>query len=160
LKDGQGLAGKRGFLPGLRVREGSFVGEKAVQGLPAQRLLPEASCKGIDGGGREDGRRSGIGDDRLKTVTGPIPPGWVSGDGHHAGIETAEKGGDVVEARRVEEQGALPRQSTRLEHDSDGTGLAIQFAVSKSGFYGVGIRQEDQRRSARVLGSPPAENLN
>jgi hypothetical protein len=34
--------------------------------------------------------------------------------------------------------------------------LAIQFAVSKSGFYGVGIRQKGQRRPVRVLGCPLA----
>jgi hypothetical protein len=45
----------------------------------------------------------------------------------------------------------------------NGQGLAAQhgflLGVSKSGFYGVGIRQKGQRRPVRVLGSPAEEDI-
>src|SRR5271155_5519345 len=63
------------------------------------------------------------------------------GDGGNAGIQASEKGGDELEAGRIEHQGTRAGGAITLKHGADCSGLAVQRAVGQVGAFDFTINQ-------------------
>ena len=88
------------------------------------------------------GRR--ISSDRSQLSRLAAGMGQVSRHCHHAGIQTPQKGGNELQAGRIQQQSRLPRLAEALEICRDGPGFQIQLRISPSDFSLFAIDQEAQ----------------
>ena len=75
--------------------------------------------------------RAGIGDDGAEAVDGFVGARRVGRDGDDFGVKAAEKRDEKIEARRIEQEGAITGGAARAEDDGEGAGGVVQFGVGE-----------------------------
>ncbi len=88
----------------------------------------------------------------------PVAPRRVDGDRHDAGVEAAEEGRDVLETRRVDEEGAGARLESAAEARGDGLGAEIELAVGQGAGFTLAVREEGESDLSRArAGAVPGQ---
>jgi hypothetical protein len=147
-------------LPEVRLRLPFRPRRQPAQRGQLRRMREAPREVGEDGGGGQRRRRPGIGDDRLQAGRWPVGPGGVGGDRHGAGVQAAEEGRDVVEARRVEQQHPLAGESLPRQLDGDGPRPAVQLAIGQGHrVVRVPLGQEVEDHPLGLVLRPPAQQV-
>jgi hypothetical protein len=84
---------------------------------------------GKDGVRGQGDARLGVDGDRLEPLERAIKARRIGRDGHDAGVEAAEKGGDIVEAWGEQQQRPLAGDAVGLQPGGDAARPAIQLGI-------------------------------
>ncbi len=159
--------GRRGRAGGV-LEEGGGVGRRLrpvpagggrgeiVGGDPAQAGELRLAAGELGGIGQQLRRgqhhpRAGVADNRGKTrLVAPRPRG-VGRHRHHAGVETAEEGGDEVEPGGEEQQRAVPRRARLAQRRGHDPGAAVQLGGGEPAGLRLAVLQKGVDRRLRLL---------
>ena len=120
----------------------------------------------MGGGVGEDEPRPGVPRQHPQSLVdgvppaGPGAPGRVGRHRHDPRVETAEKGGDELQAGRIEQQGALAEDAAgALEPGGERAGASVELAEAPALRFYLTVTQESECRPVGMLGDPLPDNL-
>jgi hypothetical protein len=75
--------------------------------------------------------RARIRHDRFQTMNRFVRPRRIRGHGDNAGIKAAEKRGEKIQARRINQQRTITDGTTFPQRDRDGTRPAVEVGIGQ-----------------------------
>jgi hypothetical protein len=86
--------------------------------------------------------------------------GWVKRNGNNSGVETAEKSGDELQSRGVEEQCAFSTCLQTLETGANSPRFPVQICIGQVNLFCFSIFQERTGHPIRLVECSPAKDFN
>ncbi len=135
-----------------------------VQGQPPRCLQGRLPPQDLGRPGEQRRRRQhharpGVLDDGAQPGLVPPRPGRVRRHRHHPGVQAGEKGDDEVEARRVEQQGAISGRGVPQQDRSPGARPAIELAPGQPRRLGLALGEEEIGRPIRGEACPFSQDV-
>ncbi len=176
LEEGESLPPRLRVPPVRRQVGRQLVGGAPGQSLEVRQIRDPTLESRIDGARGERHLRTRVGDDRTDARHRPVGTRRVGRHRGGTGVETAEEGHHVVEARRVEQQSAPAPRPEVLEQSPESPRPAVELGIgqalllhllpgalpplpSVAPLAPLGSRQEAVGQAFRLMKSAPAQNL-